>query len=227
MEVSYVMSLADYRAFNRYVLKHTKGGLFLRILKAIFLGLVILAWLLLIATFPYTTGNWADYPIFLPIWTVGLTILWLFRYRISEWASIGMLSAADKAKMSCVHNISITPEGVRYSSEQISANLGWSGIQQIVATTDYVFFFLSSHAGHVVPRRAFASSDDFHEFAETAQEFKERAEEESPRDALGSAPIATKEWHAKIAKRFHPSEEHGQIRAEDAVEKPPPSVEPK
>src|SRR5262249_54858053 len=138
------------------------------------------------------------------------------------WLIVVRQSAADRAKMAGVHTISITPEALLYSSEHNKEKTAWLGLQRIVVTDEHIFFFIMSQAGHAIPRRAFASDEAFHEFAETAQRYKEEANEKAQGDMPESTGTGSPEWRGPDRNQFRSPDYREHIRADE----PRPSKDP-
>src|SRR5215831_3258993 len=149
------MNTEDYRAWIRYVLTHPRPGTDRSPLHWSNLGYVILGWLVWLVVWLVPHGDrWPD-NIFLVVLSIAtvLGLISVFGLPILVWLTVVRQSAADRTRMAGAHKITITPEGLLYSSEHCSENISWLGIQRIVVTEEHVYFFIMSEAGHGVPRK--------------------------------------------------------------------------
>jgi hypothetical protein len=201
MEVSYVLTVADIKAFHRYVLTHAKKGLVRNAMRFLLFACMLFSWLVLFAVVRYGHGS-DDIPIPLVIGSVVLTLVWLFQYRLAVRMTIAMISPADKAKLAKVRTISIAPEAFHCSLENSRETLGWSDIQSVSQTKDCIYVFFLSYTGHVIPRRPFASDEEFHEFAQTAQRYKKEADEKAARASAAPTGIVSRESVLKLGKEI-------------------------
>jgi hypothetical protein len=62
----------------------------------------------------------------------------------------------------------------------------WAGIVDIAVTTDHAFFFNSPTTAYVLPRRAFAHAEDFHDFIDLADDYLARARHREQRQRVRS-----------------------------------------
>jgi|ERR1700726_881176 len=73
------------------------------------------------------------------------------------------------------HDYSLTEEGLREVTEVNDSLQKWNGIQDIIALPRYIFFRINGYLFHVIPRRAFASEEQFYAFTEKARALREAA----------------------------------------------------
>jgi hypothetical protein len=93
-----------------------------------------------------------------------------YRNRVRK-AVVKQYSKIPNAEL-CRHKISISEEGLRESSEFGEGIQNWSTIESIVQTDRYIYLFLSTAKGFIVPRRAFSDDASFNLFAEESRNFK-------------------------------------------------------
>ena len=123
MEVSYVMNVEDFRAWNRYVMSGREYGSCYRTMRNFLGGFLVLVWF--VALLPLILGQGLSavrLPLVIP--NAIFTLLWLFWNRFVIWLIVRTQSPADRAKMASVHTISITPEALSYSSRHSSDKVG-------------------------------------------------------------------------------------------------------
>ena len=70
-------------------------------------------------------------------------------------------------------NISLTigPDWFRYTNQFAELARRWTNFDKIGVTKDHCFFFVSPTNGYIVPRRAFASTDDYNDFVDAARRY--------------------------------------------------------
>lgn len=65
------------------------------------------------------------------------------------------------------HKFRISDEGLWESTEYNESLFKWSGIKSIVSNKKYIFIFIDTHMGHIIPKRYFDSEEDCSLFLET------------------------------------------------------------
>jgi hypothetical protein len=89
-----------------------------------------------------------------------------------------ILDQGKNAKLLEPRKLRISPEGISYSSVDSAAMTMWSAVEKIAVTKDHAFFYMTTTAADILPRRAFAHDHDFTDFVETAQHYFEAANKE-------------------------------------------------
>lgn len=87
----------------------------------------------------------------------------------------GTLNAALMARQSAsvigAHEIEISPEGLRDSTELTDSFTRWPAIYRISRRGDYLAFWISPYLAHIVPARAFVDAEAFSAFERLANAF--------------------------------------------------------
>ena len=92
---------------------------------------------------------------------------------------LGMASKLNKAFFT-EHTITIDEGGLTEETVFNRSEYKWAGIQKIIITNGYVFAFVSQHAAHVIPRRAFESQAEWDDFVAKLKAFKDHSRLSSP-----------------------------------------------
>jgi hypothetical protein len=175
MEVEFSLSLEDFVALAEYHLRRRSEWQTL-----LFLGLIILGTGdigLLLAQFVKDPG------IVFWLITAGAAISACLMYclgkrRIDRWIK-RELAQRKNARFLEPSKLTISPEGISHSSADSAGMTMWTAIEKIAVTKDHAFFYLTTIAAHILPRRAFANDHEFTDFVETAQRYFEAANKES------------------------------------------------
>jgi len=91
---------------------------------------------------------------------------WMFVVtRIMQWRSF----TSDKHKsVICEHTVTLADDAlVEATPFNESRNL-WGGIYRVVDAADYIYIFISLHAAHIIPKRAFTDVECSRRFYERA-----------------------------------------------------------
>ena len=165
MKVEAVISRADIIRLNCLLLPRQRST---------YLAILMIAFILFAVTahskgMPVNFGQWLTY-VFVSICggvggIIGGFITSTLFILLSSKSTNGVLGT---------HYYEITPTGLL---ESTSANEGlskWQGIQYIRVLNSYVVIQISGFLYHVVPKRSFASDEEFREFCDLAIEYKSR-----------------------------------------------------
>jgi hypothetical protein len=178
VEVHFDLTLEDFQAFRAYVLDRQRGKVLLPP-KYIFWIVVILfpvTVILAMATsgaqpvFNFKDKKPADY-----IGLALLPLIVLLCFSVWWMQKVRARRALQKAKEKGLFDdivVSITPEQLCYSNSVSAAAYQWSLIEKIARTDAHIFIMIGKGAGHIIPRRAFPSEDEFTTFYETARRYK-------------------------------------------------------
>jgi len=80
-------------------------------------------------------------------------------------------AAGDLNMLLGVHQVTLTPEGVRQRSPAAEGLIQWAGVQSVIATTGPVYIFLNDGKAIILPQRAFASEGQKTTFMDDASRF--------------------------------------------------------
>jgi hypothetical protein len=76
--------------------------------------------------------------------------------------------------------VRVGPEGLTRKSAECTQTYGWPVVNRIEVTDTFAFFFTGHFEGHLVPRSAFASDEDFRSFVRQARRLRDDAGRDLP-----------------------------------------------
>ena len=168
MSVKYELTLEDLTAFNRHhSLTSKRARQRLRRIQAF--GVVTS--LVLAAIWTEWTG------LMRVLFSTVMSLFWVFGYpayyrwaikrhtrkTYSEGANRGLLGN---------HSISIDAEGVTEKTSVGETRTDWSGIEKIDEDGQYVYLYVSVRQAHVIPKKAFTSTNDVEKFLQLAHAYR-------------------------------------------------------
>jgi hypothetical protein len=109
-----------------------------------------------------------------------LLLLYLLRHRLLAILVRRLLRQQRNAQTLEPRTLSISPEALAATEGELPGVVPWSGVDRIVVTDEYAFFYLHPMIAHVLPMRAFANEGDFADFIATAQCYWEEAHQPQP-----------------------------------------------
>jgi hypothetical protein len=109
---------------------------------------------------------------------------WTYARRLRN-SSAAIIRSGRNLAVFGPRRITLTPEFVMHSSPYTQSATRWIAIERVDPQPQALYLYVSSNSAHIVPRRAFASEDDFRTFIDAAQEFHARAL------AANGRPVAT------------------------------------
>jgi hypothetical protein len=186
MEVEFVQTVEDHIAYNEYQLAYQPW--LVRNQFRLVAGFLVFVW---VTTFlleaPPNLGpirlpdrvEWHHIAIcvFLlvliavPVFIYGWGMRYAVRARVKR-----LTRNPENRKMLGWRRYVIGPEGVGIQLEGFSDRIMWGVVKDIAETEDHAFIKVSNVEVYFVPRRAFASDDEFREFVETARGYWDRAQ---------------------------------------------------
>lgn len=86
------------------------------------------------------------------------------------------------------HEVVLSAHSMQSKSELVETTYKWPAVEKIVATPDYAFFYASALSAIVIPRRAFASDEEFKHFVETARKYQEARD--------GASVLLERQWES-------------------------------
>lgn len=99
---------------------------------------------------------------------------WWYRRKVRNIVA-GMISEGQNRGLLSRHEVTISPEKVTSSNEFGQSSTAWRAVERVVLAGDYIFVYTNALAAIIVPQRAFASRDEFEQFANAASDFRARA----------------------------------------------------
>lgn len=190
MQVDFTPTAADYIATNRYHADHSPAGRWL-FRRGLIMAPVLLLVLGVMLMSEDQNGNpaWRDVDTWLAVLPgLLLPVLFvLFRKPLGGLFIRWMLRWRNNAKLLEPRRVELMPEGLVQTMRFMSTTILWPGIIRIASTPDHVLFYVLSAQAFAVPRRAFASDEEFHEFVALAQRYHEHAMEAPASSPVGQA----------------------------------------
>jgi YcxB-like protein len=118
-----------------------------------------------------------DFPLLVRIFFYVLILLLIAGVMFLATAAIAFVSYA-KAKNRGVlgeHKLIITPEAITETTAVNSSTWSWSGVPNVSENGSYIFIYVQQNLAHIVPKRAFGSSAEAHQFYDVARSAWETA----------------------------------------------------
>jgi hypothetical protein len=178
MEIDFESTIDDVVYFNLYILTHQnpykKNLKYSRVFLIGFSVLCgILGILFLLVFSKYSIAS-------IIYFSLGLYLVFAYWYRFSSnnfrkrvrKAVVKQYSSIPNEEI-CRHNITISEEGLRDSSEFGESTQKWPAFNSVIQTDQYIYLFLRPGKGFIVPRRVFRDDTSFNLFAGKARNYKE------------------------------------------------------
>jgi hypothetical protein len=161
MTVRYRNSISDLLWFNAYTIPRLRG------MQIIFLLIVLVFGYLFASTlrpmrvpvptkYAWFTLLMVGALLFVAVTTVLFTL-------VSSFPRYGRAVSEE-------HTVSLTGEGIVEQGTHSRHTIAWAGVRRVRRTRRAVLIYLTDTAAHIIPRRAFDSSDDFDRFFRFAVE---------------------------------------------------------
>jgi hypothetical protein len=129
----------------------------------------------------------------------GLVAVWA-AYRMMFWrihvdlqVQKTLKEADDDTPNWC--RFSLTPERLTITTADSRTVLNWSRVREIELTEERAFFWCSHTSAHVLPRRPFATAEEFKEFVEVARRYRAAAIQGQPATIPPETGITTQPRH--------------------------------
>jgi hypothetical protein len=173
-KVEYRLTLEDAAAFLHHHAKSPprgRGGIphwFWLIVLCLFLFVWLVVKLVVPLPFSMSVGDWV---------LVALAPLYLLFHFGGKWMAVQLMlrKARRNPRLFDLRALEIMPEGLTMSDSSGSNSIHWHALPWIVVSDAYAFFYLTDTKGVVLPRRAFASEEQFEEFVATARRYHAEA----------------------------------------------------
>ena len=171
MQIEYELTKDDLFAFqwrSAYKSKQgRRGGLMVYLVC--FLSFFFMSSLPTITTDGFHPENF-DLRFLVTTFVFVAILYWAFNRMFMRRAINQMLKQheQDKGQLGR-HQIVLDETGVIESTAVGETRTSWSGIDRVEQNEDYIFLYTQPHAAHVVPKRAFADTDDAQSFYEMAR----------------------------------------------------------
>lgn len=171
MQIDYELTVEDAAAFSVYNFRTSPGTKRrLRFSQ----GLGVLATLVLTIVWPDVRPESTNVERLM--FTILLLLLFVFGYpQYYRWAirrNASKTYSASKSKgVLGKHTLVIEASGVMEKGSVSESKSTWSGVEKIEDNSDYIYIFTSPLQAHVIPKRAFRTSEESQTFLETAKAF--------------------------------------------------------
>jgi hypothetical protein len=162
MVVEYENSLDDVLALNLYHHQQSPRARRTRqILQYGPAGLLVLVFLGQMAFTDASPISALPWLMFAAIWTIFVPYMLKrsMRKRVLELFVQGQSKGIVGS-----HTLSVTSTGVSDKTGFGRTETAWADVKKVVATSQYVFVYISDATAHIVPRRAFPDDDKYAEF---------------------------------------------------------------
>jgi hypothetical protein len=181
MEIEFELTLQDIEAFSRFHQKHGPKLTPHPLGKAVDIGFGIMTALLLIAfcfSWFLFAGDWKSQYLARVIAgaCAGVIVGHLMTLKVLRWLrskvivpnTLRLLGSEDCRWYLARRRFKIDPGGFEIANEFYQLRYSWSTVELIDSTSEHVFFYLTLHRAHIVPRHAFQSRRDFEDFLDLA-----------------------------------------------------------
>ncbi|MBJ9993632.1 YcxB family protein [Paenibacillus sp. S28] len=163
MVISFDINKEDYWKFNKHVimnnLKYKR-----RFLTSLILLPVVMSIIFMLMQLP----TWYS-------WTAGIILglgVHVYSYKRFKRRVLSLLD--DKPGLLGEHTITLADEGIIENTSVNESIHKWPGIRSIEHNDEYIFIFLNQTMAHIIPKRAFESSETAAVFLKEAQSKWER-----------------------------------------------------
>ncbi|MHC4221134.1 MAG: YcxB family protein [Planctomycetota bacterium] len=159
MEIEVEITRKDFQEFNRYALKKNKGLKIFYLLLLMFLSLnLLLPGVKKSLDISYIVA------VIISVFIIYFVLLFIFKQITA------LIARYTPSKRGCIlglHKFRISKEGLWESTEHTESLCKWKGIKSIDTTEKYIFVFVDSNMGHVIPKRYFKSELESENFIYT------------------------------------------------------------
>ncbi len=176
MKAQYKLNKDDYKAFNMYH-HHQSPSTQKQYYRSWFMPIVW--WLIIFTALWYFSLNEERSPMqglkdlspllsFIPIYLIYYPLA--FRRKLRK-AIEAMLDEGHNIDLFGNKEVSISEAGIDTLSEYSSNSIKWPAIEKIVLFKKYIFIYQSAVEAIIIPSKAFASTEDFNSFYNSANTF--------------------------------------------------------
>src|SRR5262249_55569887 len=115
------------------------------------------------------TGLSMMFLVLVMVAALGLLPPFLERDRLHRYAVSAFEDGRTTCRVMFWQRLKLTPEGLLHSTAVSTTRVVWDGIERIGMTDHHAFFYLTPVSSLILPRRAFASEEEFERFVEMAR----------------------------------------------------------
>ena len=167
MELKYELTNKDFTAFYKYCSKYTR-------LKDQFNKRFILFFFLYILAVLFAAIFIEDVDINLPSLILTFFIVVIPIIGIMYLYSTS-LAPTPKGWMLGMQTMSITDIGLQIESDLYKITVQWKAIKDIIQTPAYIFLFVDTIAGYIIPKHIFTNTEEMNTFFEKLIQYKKSA----------------------------------------------------
>jgi hypothetical protein len=95
---------------------------------------------------------------------------WFYRLRVRRMCE-GMFREGANSNVIGPRRVTLLPEYLVYSTPMSQTITRWAGMERVLQEKEVIYLLLANVTAIPVPRRAFATDDQFQQFAKAAAEF--------------------------------------------------------
>lgn len=166
LEIRFQLTLDDLVNYNWHCIRNAKSMrwqyylMWLGLPGVLLLAAIPLAWFSLI------------FSVVFAIFGIVILATWPRRYRAAVSGNARrMYSAGENRGLKEVQTLILSPEAIHTKNPLEEITRKWAVVERMEGTDDYFYIFISSISAYIIPRRVFASDDDYQEFVDTAHKY--------------------------------------------------------
>ena len=179
MSVDCLIELEDVTAFAVYHNTRSPLGRKQFLKRWLIIGLTMV---IALASFVYLASAQGQFLNLVPVFVLFITFVvayvglypWIYVRRLRKGTEAVFRRGRNLALFG-PRRVTLTPQFMVSSSPYTQSVARWMAVEGIDPQPTALYLYLSSNTAFIVPRRAFASDDDFQTFVHTAQQFHARA----------------------------------------------------
>lgn len=164
MTVTYRLEPRDMVAFQNYARKHLSTLKRVRYFNLILFAVLSLSFAAMAGDESLPVRVIMFVMMFCILWLVG----WIFEFVVRKIAFWRSYTSDKHRSVLCEHTITLAEDALIEVTPFNEGRNRWSGIYQVTDAAEYIFIFISQHAAHIIPKRAFADADTARRFYEHA-----------------------------------------------------------
>jgi hypothetical protein len=172
MRVQFEITLDDVVAFNRYAIQHSP--VFRRNYWIVMGCIPVMALIVALVN----SRSWNSLSFWLPLVAITIVLLIIFplwyKHENDQTVIKVMRTGKNRGTLG-KHTLLISEDGLVETTEVNESRWAWTGIERVEQIEHYIFIFVSSNAAHIIPKRAFASTEEVTQFYNAAKTLLDRA----------------------------------------------------
>jgi hypothetical protein len=114
-------------------------------------------------------------PLALLLFSFYLLIAYIFinQKKIIQNNCKALVKSGAAATLIGPQEFSLTPQGIKHKSNFFDGTYSWSGIKEIIETEEHIAFHFSTMQAFLIPKRAFASSEQKQIFLKLVEQYRQ------------------------------------------------------